>query len=146
MGLSAFLSKTQQSSIVKAIEDAENCTSGEIRVHIEPKCTNKDTCQRAVEVFNKLKMYETRERNAVLIYIAYKAHKFAIIGDLGINKIVPDNFWESEKLTLASYLKDNKPAEGLCKVIIQIGNSLKSNFPHQPDDINEQSNEISYND
>lgn len=144
MGLNKFLSPEEQKAIVQSIKDAELCTSGEIRVHIEPKCSSANPIERAIQVFQALKMYETKERNGVLIYIAYKSHNFAIIGDKGINERVPNNFWDTEKATLAEYLRANKPGEGICKVIAQVGDNLKCYFPHQDDDENEQSDEISY--
>src|SRR5690554_778248 len=91
-----FISKEEQDLIVKAIERAELNTSGEIRVHIESEC-KLDPIARAVTVFNKLKMNKTKERNGVLIYIAWKSRKFAIIGDIGIDEKVPENFWDKER-------------------------------------------------
>ncbi|MDD4617985.1 MAG: TPM domain-containing protein, partial [Bacteroidales bacterium] len=86
----------------------------------------------------------TKERNAVLIYIAWKSHKFAIIGDSGINEKVPENFWEQEKEILLDFLKQGKAAEGLVRVIDMAGTNLKKYFAYQTNDINEQSNDISF--
>lgn len=146
MPLSDFLQEGDQRRIVKAIGDAERCTSGEIRVHVEPKCKMSDPVKRAARVFDDLRMYETRHRNGVLVYVAYVSRKFAIIGDCGINDKVPDGFWDEEKATLKEHLSKGHAADGICEVIRQIGNSLSAYFPCQPDDINEQSDEISYSD
>ena len=89
-------------------------------------------------------MFETKDRNGVLIYIAVDSHVFAIIGDKGINGVVPPDFWNDESELLASYLRDGKPGDGLCKVIEVIGDNLAKFFPWYEGDINEQSNEISY--
>ena len=144
MPLTDFLTTDQQQRIVDAIGAAERRTSGEIRVHIEPKCKSADPVKRAVKVFDALRMYETRERNGVLIYVAYESRKFAIIGDCGINNRVPDGFWNEERDTLLKNLKDGNAAEGICQVIAQVGENLAEYFPWTPDDINEQSDEISY--
>lgn len=146
MGLEKFLKDEEQRAVVAAIVEAEACTSGEIRVHVEPKCKCGNPLDRAVEVFRKLGMHETRERNGVLIYIAYASRQFAIIGDRGIDERVPADFWENEKRMLASYLREGRPFEGLCKVIGQVGVNLSEYFPHKDDDVNEQSDEISYSD
>ncbi len=143
MGASVYLSKDEQEQIVKAIESAELNTSGEIRVHIESLCKG-DPVERAIYVFNKLKMYKTKERNGVLIYIAMKSHKFAIIGDSGINEKVEENFWDQERELLLTHLKEGNIAEGLISVIEMAGNNLKKHFQYQTDDTNEQSNEISF--
>lgn len=144
MSLTDFLTEDEQRSIVAAIGSAEKCTSGEIRVHIEPKCLNSDPMKRAEKVFNQLGMFETRERNAVLIYLAYKSRKFAIIGDCGIHSRVPANYWDGEKNLLLNHLRENRAAEGICAVIASIGERLAEYFPWTADDINEQSDEISY--
>lgn len=144
MALESFLDKDSQCKVVEAIGVAEKCTSGEIRVHVEPNCKCKNPYERAVEVFDKLKMYETEARNGVLIYVAYKSRQFAIIGDIGINEKVGACFWETEKNVLADYLKAEHPAEGLCEVIKMIGENLAKYFPYQKNDVNELSDEISY--
>ena len=144
MPLTDFLTTDQQQRIVDAIGAAERRTSGEIRVHIEPKCKSADPVKRAVKVFDALRMYETRERNGVLIYVAYESRKFAIIGDCGINNRVPDGFWDEERDTLLKSLRDGNADDGICQVIAQVGENLAEYFPWTPDDINEQSDEISY--
>ena len=144
MALESFLDKESQRRIVETIGVAEKCTSGEIRLHVEPTCKCGNPYERAVEVFNKLEMYATEARNGVLIYVAYKSRKFAIIGDDGINRKVGADFWENEKDVLAGYLKAGQAADGLCEVIKMIGENLSQHFPYQKDDVNELSDEISY--
>jgi uncharacterized membrane protein len=139
----AYISKEDQAKIVKSIESAELNTSGEIRVHIENKCKN-DPIPRAVLVFNKLKMFKTAERNGVLIYLALNSKKFAIIGDVGINAKVPENFWEDVKETIFTHFRSGNLTEGLCIAIELSGSKLKEFFPRKDDDINEQSDEISF--
>ncbi len=91
-----FFTQKQQDQIVQSIKDAETNTSGEIKVHIEKECTG-DVMQRAKEVFLYLKLHETALRNGVLFYLALDSHKFAILGDAGIDKAVPANFWQQIK-------------------------------------------------
>lgn len=144
MKLDKFISAAGQQCIVEAIEQAEQATSGEIRVHVEPRCTSGDAYKRAVEKFNELKMYATERRNGVLIYIAFESRCFAIIGDSGINEVVPSDFWDSEKNLLAQYLRSGDATTGICLVIEAIGENLAKFFPPVDNDINEQPNEISY--
>ncbi len=143
MATKGFLTKEEQEQIIKAIESAELNTSGEVRVHLESICKG-DPVERAVYIFDKLKMHKTKERNGVLIYIAFDSRKFAIIGDSGINAKVPDGFWDEEKEILLAALKEGRAAEGLVSVIDIAGKSLKEFFPYQKDDTNEQSNDISF--
>lgn len=138
-----FFSKDQQASIVRAIEAAELNTSGEIRVHVEPHCKG-DACERAVYVFNKLGMYRTEQRNGVLVYLAYESHKFAIIGDKGINDSVPSDFWESVKSVMAGHFAKGDFVGGIVSGVTAAGDKLKHFFPYSQDDVNEQPDEISF--
>lgn len=140
--MSHFISDADKTVLVKEIEAAELRTSGEIRVHIESNCTS-DPVARAVNVFNTLKMYRTKDRNAVLIYIAYNSRKLAIIGDSGINSVVPEGFWDDVKEVLVKHFASSQIVEGMKQAISMTGTKLKEYFPYQTDDTNEQSNEIS---
>jgi uncharacterized membrane protein len=136
-------SKEQKDRIVEAIKAAEKLTSGEIQVHIDNHC-KKDVLDRAAEVFAILKMHKTKLRNGVLFYMATKDHKFAILGDAGINKTVPDNFWDHIKEKMMDYFKEDNITEGLSAGIEMAGEALKKHFPIQDDDVNELSDEISF--
>ena len=96
MKASTFFSKEQQDAILAAVKEAENQTSGEIRVHIETSC-DEDVLDRTAWVFKKLGMHKTAERNGVLFYLAVEDRKFAVIGDAGINSKVPAGFWDDVK-------------------------------------------------
>lgn len=143
MQLDNFISKPDQGRVVAAIGEAEKMTSGEIRVHITPRCGD-DVMRDAIKVFNRLGMYKTRHRNGVLIFVAFESRKLAIIGDSGINEVVSTNYWDEEKDILLEFLKNGDPATGLCAVIARVGAKLKAYFPIEEDDVNELSNEISY--
>lgn len=138
-----FISKEDENEIIKAIQTAETNTSGEIRVHLEPHCEEVELDERAKIVFQKLKMQETELRNGVLIYLAVNDQKFYILGDEGIHKKVPDNFWESTKDIMQKHFKSGEFKEGLVEGILMAGEQLKKHFPHKDDDINELSDEIS---
>ena len=138
-----FFSKDQVEDMKQAIMNAELDTSGEIRVHIEDKCKG-DVLDRAAFIFNKLDMHKTQLRNGVLIYLAIQNRKFAILGDVGINNAVPENFWDSIKQKMMNSFRENKFLEGLCEGISLAGGQLKKHFPHKADDINELSDEITF--
>ena len=138
-----FFTKAQKEEILKAVIEAEKDTSGEIRVHIE-ESVKEDILDRAAYIFEKLKMHKTSQRNGVLFLLAYKSHKFAIIGDAGINSVVPVDFWDNIKEIMTEFFKENKFTEGLTKGIRMAGEALKHNFPYKEDDVNELSDEISY--
>lgn len=136
---------TQDKEAIKhAIEEAELNTSGEIRIHIENRC-KKEVLDRAAELFAELKMHKTALRNGVLIYIALDDHKLAILGDAGINSKVPAGFWDAVKEKMVSRFKTGEMVQGICEATIACGELLKQYFPYQEDDVNELSDEISFN-
>lgn len=138
-----FFSGTEEAALIKTICEAEDQTSGEIRVHVEPTC-NKDTFERALEVFSELEMHRTQLHNGVLFYLAYESHKFSIVADEGINKSVPENFWEDIKDMMEAKFKNGEFMSGLQQGIVLAGTQLKKFFPHQGGkDKNELPDEVS---
>jgi len=133
----------EEEDIMHAITVAENHTSGEIRVCIEKKCP-EDVIMQATRRFAELNMHKTVLKNGVLIYLAIEDRKLAIIGDEGINKKVPANFWEETKDTMISFFKAGKVVNGLVAGIDSAGTQLKIYFPRSDDDINELPNEVIY--
>ena len=136
------LNKNDKIKLISAIEKAEKKTSGEIKIHVDKRCTGNPV-NAAIKVFEKLGMTNTKDRNGVLIYLALKDKKMAIIGDTGIDKKVPDDFWESVKDIMLKNFKEGKFVEGICEAIKESGIKLSAYFPYQSDDENELSDEIS---
>jgi len=138
-----FFSAEEEAKIINAIRLAEQQTSGEIRLYIESKCRFVDPLDRAAEIFLQLKMRETENRNAVLVYVATKHRQLAVFADEGIYTKAGKDFWNNTvQLMLKEFKKENY-AEGLAEVIQKIGDSLKTHFPYDaatdknelPDDI-----------
>ena len=90
-----FFSSEQKKQILREIYEAELDTSGEIRVHVENHCKTADSLTRGIELFHRLHMHNTAQRNGVLFYLAVKDKKFAIVGDEGINNKLPPDFWDT---------------------------------------------------
>ena len=135
----------EQQRIREAVESAEKHTSGEIRVCVEKTCS-EDVLDRAATYFTKLDMHKTKLRNGVLIYMATEDHKFAIIGDGGINKVVPDDFWDHTKLQMLEQFKQGNLVEGITTGVQLAGEQLKKYFPYDNDDSNELSDDVSFMD
>jgi len=145
MKASTFFTKEQQDLIRQAIKEAEESTSGEIRVHIETGIEG-DVLDRAAWIFKKIGMHRTRERNGVLFYLALINRKFAVIGDGGINTKVPDGFWDDVKAVLEKNFNKGQFTDGLKEGILVAGSKLKEHFPHEKTDINELPDDISFDD
>lgn len=143
MSVQKYFSEENKLQIANAIRVAELNTSGEIRIHIEKFC-KEDVLDRAAYIFEKLEMHKTQLRNGVLFYVAVEDHKFAILGDAGINQVVSEDFWEKTKEVVLSNFREQKLTEGLTTGILMAGEQLKAHFPYQSDDKNELSDDISF--
>ena len=141
----AVFTDEEQQRIQKAVADAEQQTSGEIRVCIEKTCSD-EVLDRAVKYFAQLEMHKTRLRNGVLIYVATVDRKFAIIGDAGINKVVPNDFWDITKEDMLNQFKFGNLVEGIVTGVTKAGEQLKQYFPNQTGDKNELSDDIAFMD
>lgn len=137
-----LFSSAEKKQIVEAIRQAEMLTSGEIRVHLEPRCKGM-VLDRAAEVFYKLGMHKTVLRNGVLIYVSYEDRKLAIIGDKGINEVVPDDFWDKTLDLMTSHFKQKDFLKGIIYAVEESGKHLVKYFPYYEGDKNELSNDIS---
>ncbi|WP_423126746.1 TPM domain-containing protein [Gaoshiqia sp. Z1-71] len=143
MPVSNFFSDEEKKRITDAVRAAELDTSGEVRVHIEGRC-KEDVLDCAAYWFEKLNMHKTALRNGVLFYMAVYDHKFAILGDAGINAKVPDDFWEEIKEHMLAKFKEGRMADGLAEGIRMAGEQLRAHFPYQDDDVNELPDDISF--
>jgi len=143
MSVKNFFTTQEKEDITIAIKNAELDTSGEIRVHIEETCRG-DARDRAAYIFDKLNMQKTEQRNGVLFYLALKNRKFSILGDAGINSVVPENFWDDIRDIMLDHFRENNFVDGLVEGITMAGQQLKKHFPYQMDDVNELSDEISF--
>lgn len=138
-----FFTKEEAELLVKTIAQAEKLTSGEICLHVENSC-NKPVLKRAEEVFIKNNLHLTREKNAVLFYLAVNTRDFAVAGDTGIHQKVTQAFWDDINQLVIAHFKEEKYTEGLCKGIALCGEQLQKYYPLQADDKNELSDEISF--
>ena len=139
-----FFSEEEKKQIVAAIGEAEKRTSGEIRVFVESRCRFVDPIdRRAAEVFTFLKMKETAGRNAVLVYLAVKDRQTAVFGDQNIHEKVGELFWMKEVDQMLSQFQNNRYADAVAKVVLNIGDALKTHFPYdRQTDVNELPDDI----
>ncbi|HET6527894.1 MAG TPA: TPM domain-containing protein [Balneolaceae bacterium] len=140
-----FLTESQERQIIKAIEKAEQQTSGEVRVHIEHHCKG-EPLERAARIFQDLGMNQTELQNGVLIYIADEDHKAAVYAGKGIYNQVENDFWSDVLHILTEHFKKGEYEKGIIAAVTKAGAKLFEMFPYQKADIDELSNDISYND
>jgi uncharacterized membrane protein len=138
-----FFSEQEKQQLVAAIQQAEQSTSGEVRVYVESKCKFVDALDRAREIFSKLGMEKTDLRNATLVYLAVKDRQAAVYGDEGIHQKVGDDYWQNVVKNMLLQFRQEKLADGVCQGIIGLGKALQTYFPYNQDtDKNELPDEI----
>lgn len=138
----SFFKAREKEEILQAIAEAEKNTSGEIRVHVESR-SGIDPVARAEVVFKNLGMANTELHNGVLIYLAFKDRKFAIIGDAGIHQAVSPNFWDETKAKMEEMFRAGRFKEGVTLGIRLAGENLARYFPCLVGDVNELPDTIS---
>jgi uncharacterized membrane protein len=137
-----FLSKLEHDRIVSAIHEAESKTSGEIRVFIQRGKLDADPLTVAQKKFQRLGMHKTRERNAALIFVAPRAHKFAIVGDKAIHEKCGKEFWQRIVERMRAHFQNEKFSHALVEAIQEIGKLLAAYFPKTSANPNELPDEI----
>lgn len=137
-----FLSKLEHDRIVQAIRDAESKTSGEIRVFIQRGKLNADPLAAAQKKFHRLRMHKKDERNAVLIFVAPRAHKFAVVGDKAIHRKCGEEFWRQVVDSMRAHFQHEKFSHALVEAIEEVGKVLAAHFPRRSTSPNELSDEI----
>jgi len=126
-----FLSKLEHDRIVAAIRDAESKTSGQIRVFIQRGKLEVDPLIAAQKKFHRLEMHKTSDRNAILIFVAPRAHKFAVVGDKGIHEKCGESFWQRLVDGMREHFQDEKFSHALVEAIEEAGKALAAHFPRR---------------
>jgi uncharacterized membrane protein len=137
-----FLSKLEHDRIIQAIGEAESKTSGEIRVLIQRGKLKSDPLVAARKKFHRLGMHKTGERNAVLIFVAPRVHKFAVVGDEAIHKKCGNEFWQRIVEGIRTHFRNEKFSDALVEAVREIGDVLATDFPKTRSDTNELSDDV----
>ena len=143
MQTKAFLNTLDHERIVKAIREAEACTRAEVRVHVSNQAVD-DAPKAAADQFEKLGMTATAERNGVLIYVAPRSQKFAIIGDSGIHQSCGQSFWQEVAAAMEADFRAGRFTDGIVKGLARTGDALGTHFPRREGvrDVNELKDEV----
>jgi uncharacterized membrane protein len=125
-----FLSKLEHDQIVWTIQEAEAKTSAQIRVYIQRGKLNGDPLIAAQKKFHRLGMHKTPKRNAVLIFVAPRARKFAIVGDQAIHEKCGELYWQRVVEVMREHFRNERFSDALVDAIRDIGSVLATHFPN----------------
>ena len=147
--LGRHLTGDDLAAITQSITDAEAATSAEIRVHLEPRVPRArfrrplEPLDRARELFTALDMHRTRDRNGVLIYVALRDRKLALVGDEGIHARVGDEYWASVRDQMVAHFRQGASRDAIVRAVADVGAALARHFARRPDDVDELPNTVS---
>ena len=128
MPVKKFIQQLPHDALVATIREAEEQTSGQIRVLISPKSV-ADPVAAAQNEFARLNLARSPERNGVLIFVVPRSHKFAVIGDAGVHAKCGEVFWQELAQAMMEYFRKSEFAEGLAHGIRKAGSLLAEHFP-----------------
>lgn len=137
-----YFTLAEKKQITTAIKQAENQTSGEVRVFVESKCRFVNAIDRAKELFDQLDMHKTENANAVLVYVALKDRQLAVFADDGIYQKTGANFWSDKVKEMITHFNKESFANGIAEVVLKIGEALRLHFPYQKNDTNELPDDV----
>ncbi len=137
-----LLSPADLQRVRDAVREAEEHTSGEIRVHLDDTIVD-DVLDHAAFVFEELGMHRTKDRNGVLIYVSVAQRRAAVVGDAGINDRLSPGYWNETLGVILEQFKADRYVEGLCMGVQRLGTQLRTHFPREADDRNELSDDVS---
>jgi uncharacterized membrane protein len=137
-----FIRELEHDRIIRAIKAAEAKTSGQIRVFLQRGKFDEDALERAQKKFVQLGMEKTAERNAVLIFVAPRAQKFAVIGDEGVHRKCGEKFWQDLVGRMREHFLREDFTQALVEGIESTGELLAKYFPRTGPAPNELPDEI----
>lgn len=137
-----FIRELEHDRIVKAIKEAEARTSGEIRVFLQRGVFDEDVVVRAQKKFLQLGMQKTQKRNAVLILVAPRMQKFAVVGDEGVHQKCGEKFWQELVEKMRQHFLREEFTDALVEAIESVAQLLARHFPKAGDLKNELPDEV----
>lgn len=126
---------TALDAITDQIKLCESTHGGEIRVAIESELSTnallrgQSPRERATEVFANLRVWDTDQRNGVLIYLCLADRAIEIIADRGLNGKVTDKEWHSVCQSLQALCAQGKYQQAICSAIHDVSLLLAKHFP-----------------
>jgi uncharacterized membrane protein len=137
-----FLNKLEHDRIVEAIREQEARSSGQIGVYVQRGELSGDPVEAAQKRFQKSGMHKTRHRNAVLIFVIPRAHKFAVVGDEAVHSRCGNDLWNRVVEKMQAHFKQERFSDAIVDAIHDIGQVLAEQFPRSGGEKNELPDEV----
>lgn len=130
-------------AIEQAIRSTEARHAGQIRFAVEaalelaPLLAGQTGQQRAIEVFSKLRVWDTEHNNGVLIYLLLADRHVEIVADRGIHVKLGKEVWEAICREMEAAFREGHFEAGVLAGIHAVGEHLSRHFPARSGKANE---------
>jgi uncharacterized membrane protein len=130
-------------AIEQAIRSTEARHAGQIRFAVEaalelaPLLAGQTGQQRAIEVFSKLRVWDTEHNNGVLIYLLLADRDVEIVADRGIHVKLGKEVWEAICREMEAAFREGHFEAGVLAGIHAVGEHLSRHFPARSGKANE---------
>jgi len=133
-------------TIEDAIEASEKLHCAEVRVVVEVALDIaalwriKSARERALEVFTELAVWNTRERNGVLIYVLLAERDVEIVADSGFDGRVEESEWQRACAVVEREFAMGRWRDGVLRGVEAVSVLMAREFPAAGPNPNEQQN------
>lgn len=128
MKVKHFLNSVDHDRVHRAIQYAEEGTSGNIVVYITHRKV-EDPLAAAHHEFQKLRFETATAKNGLLIFLAPKSQKFAVVGGTALHEKVGQTWWDELIALLTRHFKESRYTDGLVATIERAGCAFQIHFP-----------------
>lgn len=135
-------------AIQAAVAAAEKYHAGELRFVVEAGLPFVDLWrgvsprERAMELFSRLRVWDTAQNSGVLIYVQLIDRRVEIVADRGIALHVAQEQWESVCRGMEGSFRSGAYGPGALAAIARIGELLAEHFPAHPGGLAPPHNEL----
>ena len=116
--------------------------SGEIRICVEASLPSSyiwrdgTARERAVSMFGKLRVWDTKHNNGVLVYLLLVERAIEIVADRGVDARVPAAQWTAMVQRMGGAFREGRFEDGLDQALQEVSALLVQHFPLQPGEQN----------
>ena len=118
-----------------AIAEGERMHAGQLRFVVESALPmgllvrGETPRERAIEVFSRLRIWDTEENCGVLIYVLLADRGVEIVADRGIHRRVGDESWQAICRSMETAFRERRFADGAIGGIEAVNDLLAQHFP-----------------
>lgn len=134
-GLRRAFDAEAMAEIERAIQETESLHGGEVRFAIEDNLSMRELWRdlsprdRALDVFARLGVWDTKLNNGVLIYVLWADRDVEIVADRGLSAAVANQEWQKVCERMERLFAERRAREAVVEGIRAVGTLIAKEFP-----------------